>query len=78
MTVRKTSEITVVKHPLAVFTVTSIFISWLFWSPIIASYTGLLTEKIEIASIGGFVLYIIGDCSGGHCTRRSNRLQMSF
>jgi len=59
MTVRKTSEITVVKHALVVFTVTSIFISWLFWLPIIASYAGLLTEKIEITSIGGFVLYII-------------------
>ncbi|NOY36848.1 MAG: hypothetical protein GXO83_04670 [Chlorobi bacterium] len=59
MTVRKISKNTVVKHPVSVFIVMSIFISWLFWSPIIASSVGLLNKNIEITSIGGFLLYII-------------------
>jgi len=58
MTVRKASENTGVRHPFVVFVVVSIFISWLFWSPIIASTIGLLAEDIEITSIGGFILYI--------------------
>ncbi len=59
MTVRKAGENTVVKHQLVVFVVVSIFIAWLSWSPIIASYSGLLTARIEITSVGGFILYII-------------------
>jgi hypothetical protein len=59
MAVRKASEMAVVKHPLVVFVLTSILMSWAFWSPIIGSHVGLLPQDIEITSIGGFILYLV-------------------
>ena len=59
MAVRNASETAVVKHPLVVFVVVSILMSWAFWSPILGSHVGLLPQEIEITSVGGFVLYLI-------------------
>ena len=58
MAVRKASEMAVAKHPLVVFVVVSILMSWAFWSPILGSHVGLLPQEIEITSIGGFILYL--------------------
>ncbi len=55
----KKLKATKIKHVSTIFIIMSIFISWLFWSPIIGSHTGIVKQRITIFSVTGFILYII-------------------